>query len=114
MNKTLAYSGIVLLALCGLVGVVILMALGIDAAPFIGLFTPTLATAITAAVTLYGLEKVQEQNAKISRSVNGNTAKLLSLIQRESLTPDEAAELARIENEARDMMSGIRGDHVAG
>lgn len=113
MNKTAAYLGIIGVVLIGLIGVIVLMVQGVDAGPFIGLFTTTLGTAITAAVTLYGLERVREQNEKISRSVNGNTAKLLSLIQRDALTPDEAAEVARIENDARDMMGNVRGEHVA-
>lgn len=113
MNKTAAYIGIITIVALGLGGVVFLTAIGRDTVPFIGLFTTTLATAITAAVTLYGLEKVQTQTAKISRSVNGNTAKLLSMIQRDTLSPAEAEIVARIENDAREMMESVRGDHVA-
>ena len=113
MNKTVAYVGIVVIAFGGLAGTVVLTAMQVDTGSFVGLFTTTLGTAITAGVTLYGLGQVREQNDRISRSVNGNTAKLLSLIQRDALTPAEAEEVARIENDARDMMRGVKGDHVA-
>lgn len=113
MNKTAAYIGIIIIAAAGLGGTVVLSAMGVDTGEFIGLFTTTLATSITAAVTLYGLQQVREQNDKISRSVNGNTHKLLSLIQRDSLTPAEAEEVAHIENDARNMMENVKGEHVA-
>ena len=113
MNKTIAYVGIIAVVIIGLAGAFFLTAIGIDAGQFIGLFTTTLATAITAAVTLYGLQQVKDQSAKIGRSVNGNTSRLISLIQRDALTPAEAEEVARIENEARELTADSKGAHVA-
>jgi len=113
LNKTAAYVGIISIVVIGLAGVVVLKALNIDAQEFIVLFSTTLPIAITAAITIDGLSKVKAQNAKIAKSVNGNTSTLISLIQRENLTPDEAQVVAKIEDEARSLVNDEKGAHVA-
>lgn len=112
MNKTLAYLGVVAIVIVGLAGAAVLAAMGIDTASFIALFSTTLPIVITAGVSFYGLERIKEQNEKISKNVNGNTSTLLSLIQRDALTPDEAQAVAVIENDARELVAK-RGEHVA-
>ena len=106
MSKTPAYLGVISIVIVGLAGVVVLTVFDKDTAPLISLFTTTLPIAITAGVTFYSIDKVKAQTAKIAKSVNGNTSTLLELATRNNLTVEEQHEIARIENENRDLIAG--------
>jgi len=108
MNKTLAYIGIIAIVIVGLGGVIFLTAIGADPTAFITLFSTTLPIAITAGVSFYQLGQIKAQNTVIAKNVNGNTSKLLALVERDALTPDEAEIVARIENDNNEL-----GKHVA-
>lgn len=122
MNKTLAFIGIIAIVLLGLAGVIVLMALSIEATPFITLFSTTIPIVITAAITIDGLSKIKEQQAvtqniavKTAKSVNGNTTALIGLASKNSLTIEEQEIIARAENDNRDLEAAIAsGRHVAG
>jgi len=110
MSKTPAYIGVISIVIVGLIGVIILTVFDKDAGALIGLFTTTLPIAITAGVTFYSIDKVQTQTAKIAKSTNGNTSFLLDLVKENNLTIEQQEEIARIENENRDL---VAGKHVA-
>lgn len=122
MNKTLAFLGIIAIALIGLAGVVILMLFKVDATAFIAMFSTMLPIVITAAITIDGLSKIKEQQAvtqevamKTAKSVNGNTTALIELATKNNLTYEEQEIVARVENDNRDLAEAIAGGrHVAG
>lgn len=122
MNKTLAFLGIIAIALIGLTGVVILMINKVDATAFIAMFSTMLPIVITAAITIDGLSKIKEQQAvtqevamKTAKSVNGNTTALIELATKNNLTLEEQEVVARVENDNRDLAAAIAGGrHVAG
>lgn len=121
MNKTYAYLGIVGIVVLGLAGTVVLMVFSIDAGPFIGLFSTTLPIAITAALTIDGLSKiqakteaVQEVAVKTAKNVNGNMSAMIDLASRNPLSYEDQETIARAENDRRDLEQLIGGGkHVA-
>lgn len=106
MSKTPAYIGVISIVIVGLIGVVVLTVFDKDAGPLISLFTTTLPIAITAGVTFYSIDKVKTQTEKIAKSTNGNTSFLLDLVKDNNLTIEQQEEIARIENENRDLLAG--------
>lgn len=113
MNKTVVFVAIAGITIVGVCGIVLLVALDKDAQPVISMLGTTLAVVISAALTLGGLQQVAQQQEKISKNVNGNTSRLLGLVQRDALTPDEAEDVARIENDNRDLVAKYEGKHLA-
>lgn len=113
MNKTVVFLAITGIAIVGVGGVVLLTAMDKDAGPVITMFGTTLTVAITAAATLAGINQVKEQTEKISKSVNGNTDKMLSLINRDALTPDEEKVVQKIADDNADLIAPYQPKHLA-
>lgn len=97
MNKTIAFLGIIGLVIVGIAGVTVLIAIGRDATPIIGFIGTLLAVVVAAALQLNSNQKIAERQEHIAKSVNGNTTKLLGMIDQRNLSYDDQLALGQIE-----------------
>lgn len=112
-SKTIAFLAITVIIVVGIGGVTLLSALGKDAAPLIGVLTSTVPVAISAGAMFYGLNKVEERQKNIEKSVNGNTKFLLERIDTSNLSADEVDRLGQIIEHNDSLVQRESGKHVA-
>lgn len=106
MNKTIVFLGILGFTIVGIAGVTVLLALGRDATPVIGFVGTTLTVVIAAALQLSSNQKIAQRQEHIAKSVNGNTTKLLGMIDKDKLTFDDQIALGQIEADNNTLANG--------
>lgn len=109
--KTIGWLAIVAIVLLEFAGVIFLTAIGKDTAAVIDMFAQTLPVIIAAAAMFYGLNKVEQRQQNIEKSVNCNTRFLLERIDTTNLSSEEIARLNEIRSHNDSLVEG--GKHAA-
>lgn len=107
MNKTAIFLGLVGLGTIALAGQVVLSVAGVADSTFFSNAITLITVLIGASVTIFQLGKIQDTQRAIAKSVNGNTSKLLAMVDSAPGVHISESERAAIVADAQDLTEKI-------